>query len=99
LLLSAFGSIDCPDITGNVPPVIYDSRFNLESVIGINKGIQGHHNSCYMDTMLFSMFAFSMAFDSLLYRPSGQDDIDRYTDVQNVLRNGIVNPLRRLSSF
>lgn len=93
--LIAFGSIDCPDIPGRFAPIIYNREFTVDMVLGTNKGIQGHQNSCYMDTMLFSMFAYSMAFDALLYRPPNIDDIAQYAEVQQVLREGIVNPLRR----
>jgi hypothetical protein len=34
-------------------------------------------------------------FDCLLYRPQNIDDIPEYTDVQRVLRDEIVNPLRK----
>lgn len=61
---------------------------------GRNMGIQGHHNSCYLDATLFSMFAFSSAFDSILHREKTPRDIRQYVDIQRVLRDGIVNPLR-----
>lgn len=41
----------------------------LESICGPFRGIQGHHNSCYLDATLFSMFTFTSVFDSLLFRP------------------------------
>ena len=41
------------------------------------------------------MFCFTSAFDSLLYRPKNKDDIEKYEEVQKVLRDEIVNPLRR----
>lgn len=37
---------------------------------------------------------FSSIFDSMLYRPANGQDIPRYGDVQKVLREEIVNPLR-----
>lgn len=40
----------------------------LKDVCGMFKGIQGHHNSCYLDATLFGMFAFSRVFDAVLYR-------------------------------
>ncbi len=67
----------------------------LAKVVGRNKGIQGHQNSCYLDATLFAMFSFTSVFDSLLYRPPSPDDIVEYTDVQKVLREEIVNPLRK----
>lgn len=43
----------------------------LASICGKFKGIQGHHNSCYLDATLFSMFTFTSVFDSILYRHPG----------------------------
>merc|ERR1712029_191953 len=62
---------------------------------GRNKGIQGHQNSCYLDATLFAMFSFTSIFDCLLYRPANTQDIPEYNDVQRVLREDIVNPLRK----
>ena len=42
-----------------------------------------------------SMFAFSVVFDPILFREKQKEDIQAYTEVQKVLRDGIVNPLRR----
>lgn len=42
---------------------------DLEDIAGTFKGIQGHHNSCYLDATLFAMFTFTSVFDSLLFRP------------------------------
>ena len=67
----------------------------MAKVVGRNKGIQGHQNSCYLDATLFAMFSFTGVFDSLLYRPQSQDDIEEYNEVQKVLREEIVNPLRK----
>lgn len=53
-------------ITGMVRPI--SVKGNLESICGKFKGIQGHHNSCYLDATLFSMFAFTSVFDNLLFR-------------------------------
>lgn len=55
---------DCPVVPGVVPPL--DS---LGELAGKNRGIQGHHNSCYLDATLFAMFTFTSVFDALLYRP------------------------------
>ncbi|KAH8287974.1 hypothetical protein KR018_012166 [Drosophila ironensis] len=67
----------------------------LASICGKFKGIQGHHNSCYLDATLFSMFTFTSVFDSILYRHPGPQDIRNYSEVQKVLRDDIVNPLRK----
>lgn len=89
----AFGTIDCPEVQGMVAPP--SDVTELSVYVGKSKGIQGHHNSCYLDAMLFSMFSFSLAFDQLLHRPRRRGDIDEYEQVQSVLRDCIVNPLRR----
>ena len=90
-----FGGIECPRIEGHQPPHPTVEQ-DCGDVSGRNKGIQGHQNSCYLDATLFSMFCFTSAFDSLLYRPRNKDDIVNYEEVQRVLRDDIVNPLRRL---
>lgn len=41
------------------------------------------------------MFTFTSVFDSLLFRPPAAKDIDQYEEVQTVLRDEIVNPLRK----
>lgn len=66
----------------------------LTAICGQFRGIQGHHNSCYLDATLFSMFAFSRVFDAVLYRPAQPGDIAKYAEIQRVLREEIVNPLR-----
>ncbi|XP_026281479.1 ubiquitin carboxyl-terminal hydrolase CYLD isoform X2 [Frankliniella occidentalis] len=87
-----FGQVDCPVIPGIVRPVAVSG--DLQSKCGKFHGIQGHHNSCYLDATLFSMFTFTSVFDSLLYRPPTDKDCVQYEEVQRVLREEIVNPLR-----
>ena len=41
------------------------------------------------------MFSFTSVFDSLLYRPKAPSDISQYEEVQTVLKDEIVNPLRQ----
>lgn len=41
------------------------------------------------------MFTFTSVFDSLLFRPPDSKDIASYLEVQTVLRDEIVNPLRK----
>lgn len=41
------------------------------------------------------MFTFTSVFDSLLFRPPDAKDIGSYEEVQTVLRDEIVNPLRK----
>ena len=88
----AFGSTDCQPVSGSVPPL--STKDDIRAMFGKNKGIQGHQNSCYLDATLFSMFAFTSVFDSILFRPPTSNDIKEYSDVQLVLREEIVNPLR-----
>ncbi|XP_050670292.1 ubiquitin carboxyl-terminal hydrolase CYLD isoform X2 [Leptidea sinapis] len=85
-----FDQPDCPVVTGVVPPL-----HSLGELAGKNRGIQGHHNSCYLDATLFAMFTFTSVFDALLYRPPEPEDSPHYSEVQRVLREEIVNPLRR----
>ena len=59
MLVAAFGSVECPVIAGNVPPISVTSTDELRKLCGKLKGIQGHLNSCYLDATLFSMFAFT----------------------------------------
>lgn len=67
---------------------------DVEAVCGKFRGIQGHHNSCYLDVTLFSMFTYTGVFDSVLFRPKNINDLPDYEEVQRVLREEIVNPLR-----
>ena len=41
------------------------------------------------------MFTFTSVFDSLLFRPREPEDNEHYEEVQKVLREEIVNPLRK----
>ncbi|XP_069692355.1 uncharacterized protein CYLD isoform X1 [Periplaneta americana] len=88
-----FGQIQCPVIPGAVQPI--SRKGDLEAICGKYRGIQGHHNSCYLDATLFSMFTFTSVFDSLLFRPQNDKDVSQYQEVQRVLREEIVNPLRQ----
>lgn len=89
---SSFSTVDCPSVTGDVVPL--SSADDLASLCGKNRGIQGHHNSCYLDATLFAMFSCTTIFESLLHRPPKEGDIPEYQEVQRVLREEIVNPLR-----
>ncbi|XP_022820904.1 ubiquitin carboxyl-terminal hydrolase CYLD isoform X1 [Spodoptera litura] len=85
-----FDQPECPVVPGVVPPLN-----SLGELAGKNRGIQGHHNSCYLDATLFAMFTFTSVFDALLYRPPEPEDSPHYSEVQRVLREEIVNPLRK----
>ncbi|XP_059426952.1 ubiquitin carboxyl-terminal hydrolase CYLD isoform X1 [Carassius carassius] len=71
----------------NVPPIRTEDVSNR--LIGKMKGIQGHCNSCYMDSALFSVFSCSSVLDSLLFKTTG------YETIQRILLKNIVNPLRK----
>ncbi|KAG1682121.1 Ubiquitin carboxyl-terminal hydrolase CYLD [Nymphon striatum] len=88
-----FGSMDCPVVSGDVSPLSQPE--DISTICGKYRGIQGHHNSCYLDATLFSMFSFTPVFDCILHRPYTKNDINQYTKVQQVLKEEIVNPLRR----
>ena len=60
--------------------------------IGDVHGIQGHHNSCYLDSTVFGLFALSDSFDDLLLeKPT--EEVGR--KVKYFLWKGVVNPLRK----
>ncbi|XP_026879902.2 ubiquitin carboxyl-terminal hydrolase CYLD isoform X2 [Electrophorus electricus] len=73
----------------NVPPVA--SEDVLRVLIGRMKGIQGHCNSCYMDSALFSLFSCSSVVDSLLFKRIKRKD----EAIQKTILRDIVCPLRR----
>ncbi|XP_074619112.1 ubiquitin carboxyl-terminal hydrolase CYLD-like [Acropora palmata] len=86
----AFGSSPSPIIKGiTEPPRSLEAEF-----CGNMRGLQGHLNSCYLDATLYSMFAFSWVFDTILHRKRRETDLPEYEEVQSVLREAIVNPLR-----
>uniref|UniRef100_A0A3B4ZU64 Ubiquitin carboxyl-terminal hydrolase CYLD n=1 Tax=Stegastes partitus TaxID=144197 RepID=A0A3B4ZU64_9TELE len=60
-------------------------------LLGRMKGIQGHCNSCYMDSALFSLFTCSSVLDSMLFKSTAPQD----APIQKTLLHDIVNPLRR----
>lgn len=59
---------------------------DVEAVCGKYRGIQGHHNSCYLDVTLFAMFTYTAVFDSLLFRPKGPNDITHYEEVSTTIK-------------
>ncbi|KAL6458112.1 hypothetical protein MHYP_G00333420 [Metynnis hypsauchen] len=71
-----------------VPPV--RSEDVLKVLTGRMKGIQGHCNSCYMDSALFSLFSCSSVLDCLLFKVTKQNE----EPIQKTLRRDIVCPLR-----
>ncbi|XP_044175285.1 ubiquitin carboxyl-terminal hydrolase CYLD-like [Acropora millepora] len=87
---NAFGSSPSSIIKGIIAP----PGSLREEFCGKMRGLQGHQNSCYLDATLFSMFAYSWVFDTLLHRKRRETDLPEYDEVQSVLREAIVNPLR-----
>uniref|UniRef100_T1KJA6 ubiquitinyl hydrolase 1 n=1 Tax=Tetranychus urticae TaxID=32264 RepID=T1KJA6_TETUR len=83
---------DASRITCDIPPL--STHDDLKYLCGKARGIQGHHNSCYLDATLFAMFSYTTIFESLLHRPQSSSDIAEYSEVQKVLKEEIVNPLR-----
>ncbi len=61
--------------------------------IGNSRGIQGHHNSSYIDSTLFGLFALSDIFDHMFLYPIITDQNRKR--VADLLWKGIVNPLRK----
>ncbi|KAJ8041594.1 Ubiquitin carboxyl-terminal hydrolase CYLD [Holothuria leucospilota] len=84
-----FGNIDCDPIPGYQEP----QKSVSKDLIGQFKGIQGDHNSCYMDVTLYSMFAYSDIFDKILGWPKESQDAGVQL-IKDHLRESIVNPLR-----
>lgn len=66
LNIDDFGNVESSIIGGMVRPITV--KDDMKSICGKYRGIQGHHNSCYLDATLFSMFAFTGVFDNLLFR-------------------------------
>ncbi|XP_066917442.1 uncharacterized protein [Clytia hemisphaerica] len=79
-------------LTGYSPPA---TELKQRKHLGRMKGIQGHHNSCYMDSTLFAMFSFTDAFDAALLRERKDDVTEDYKPAQKILKEEIVNPLRQ----
>ena len=60
--------------------------------IGEGKGIQGHQNSCFLDSIVFGLFAASDVFDMMFLEQQAHDPAG--DQVKYLLWKGIVNPLR-----
>ena len=58
-------------------------------------GIQGEHNSCYLDATLFGLFALSSEFDHLLTVPENGPQGEMERNIVSILSTGIVYPLRK----
>ncbi|KAI6075127.1 Ubiquitin carboxyl-terminal hydrolase CYLD-like protein [Aix galericulata] len=78
-----------PHAPASFPPLRNEDAVSV--LRGRMKGIQGHCNSCYMDAALFSLFSCTSVLDSMLFTPFTLCD----RNVQEILREEIVNPLRK----
>ena len=65
---------------------------DLAKFIGERRGIQGHQNSCYLDSTLFAMYGFTSVFDELILQPP-QDDFT--ANIVEIMSSEIIFPLRR----
>lgn len=88
----AFGGYLSEVVNENTPPRTESD--GLDVMVGKKKGIQGHYNSCYLDSTLFCLFSFSSVLDTVLLRPKSKTDVEYYLETQELLRTEIVNPLR-----
>jgi len=70
-----------------VPPERFDKQKHTET-----KGIQGCHNSCYLDATLYGLFSFSDAFD-VVFLDMVTTGIEEQ-NLQQLLKNKIVYTLR-----
>lgn len=92
-----FGSFETPDVDGDESPPEVTSEEDLRVICGKSRGIQGHHNSCYLDASLFAMFYFTTVFDFIFNQPPRPNSLPDREKVQKVLKEGIVNPLRKFN--
>ena len=65
---------------------------NRKTHVGRFKGIQGHNNSCYMDSLLYSLFLFNDSLDQI-FELNYNDELI-HMEMKNQFRRLIVNPLR-----
>ena len=61
-----------------------------------NREIQGHQNSCYLDSTIFGLFALSDIFDTMFLEPNQAiTSVQSRKAASELLWEGIVNPLRK----
>ncbi|MBV98753.1 Ubiquitin carboxyl-terminal hydrolase CYLD, partial [Eschrichtius robustus] len=58
------------------------------------KGIQTSAKGCGEREVYLDLFAFSSVLDTVLLRPKEKNDVEYYSETQELLRTEIVNPLR-----
>ena len=90
-MFKALGPFKWDDNAGKgtfaIPPVKIVEHVHT----GLRKGIQGHQNSCYLDSTLFGLFAYSTVFDDLFLKDS-PDEIGKVIKRTLLV---IVNKLRQ----
>ncbi len=75
---------------------IHDATQQMYQYIGNGRGIQGHQNSCYLDSTAFGLFALCDVFDTMFLEPDQSMTSDQNRKrVADLLWKGIVNPLRK----
>lgn len=67
----------------------------VDSLCGREKGLQGHSNSCGLESVIFALFAFSSCFDDELYREPQYESLT--ATIKKLLVEQIVNPLRAMN--
>lgn len=60
----------------------------------LNGCIFQNQNSLPFLSFLCSLFSFSSVLDTVLLRPKEKNDVEYYSETQELLRTEIVNPLR-----
>ena len=76
--------------------LLNDPTQQMRLYVGDVKGIQGHQNSCYLDSTIFALFALSDIFDTIFLEPNQAITIDKNTKaVIELFWKGIINPLRK----
>ena len=76
--------------------LLNDPAQQMKLYIGDVRGIQGHQNSCYMDSTIFGLYALSGIFDIIFLEPNlVVTSVQSRKAVSELLWKGIVNPLRK----
>ena len=97
IYLSFIHTIALRDLKTKIEGFVPASKLLLQIHTGLPKGIQGQHNSCYLDATLYGMFAFSDAFDALfLEADMTGDDKNPKMKIPKIIHQEIVNPLRHV---
>ncbi len=60
---------------------INDPTQQMLRYIGNSRGIQGHQNSCYIDSTFFGLFALSDVFDSMFWHQTNPSPLTRTGNV------------------